>query len=203
MAQTAQKPASGPRREQILDAALHLFAEHGMAHVTTRQIARAVGISQPSLYAHFRTADEIAIELCVRAFAALNAKLGEVLAQPGTIAERLYLAGRAYVEFGLTQPDMYRIAFVLENRTVCPAAADAPDPLDPALAEGIKAFGLLRAVVAELRGVDDEQTNICAQSIWAHGHGLVSLLIARPQFPWSGREALIETHLGMLALMEI
>jgi hypothetical protein len=31
--------------------------------------------------------------------------------------------------------------------------------------------------------------------IWAHVHGLTSLLIARPEFPWVDREALIEAHI--------
>jgi hypothetical protein len=37
------------------------------------------------------------------------------------------------------------------------------------------------------------------QSIWAGLHGLVSLLIARPDFPWVERETLIARHLEMLA----
>ena len=202
--QTGAKPRGGHRRDQILDAALRLFGQHGMAHVTTRQIAQAVGISQPSLYAHFRTADEIAMELCVRAFAALDARLRAVVDEPGTPAERLVMAGRAYIDFGLSNPDMYRIAFVLENMKPCVAEVPGEQPpVDPALMEGIRVFDLLRRVVAELRGVDDERTNICAQAIWAHVHGLVSLLIARPQFPWSDRNALIEAHLAMLQLAEL
>ena len=177
---------------------MRLFAQHGMAHVTTRQIALAVGISQPSLYAHFANADEIAVELCVRAFEALNERLHEVSAEADNAAERLMLVGRAYIDFGLAYPDMYRIAFVLEDMKPC--TTDEDNLSDPALAEGIKAFDMLRQVVAELRGVDDETTAIVAQSIWAHVHGLVSLLIARPEFPWAEREALIAAHLGMLRL---
>jgi hypothetical protein len=40
-----------------------------------------------------------------------------------------------------------------------------------------------------------------AQSIWAGMHGLVSLLIARPGFPWAEREALVAGHVRMLAAM--
>lgn len=204
MEQTAKRPRGGNRREQILDAALRLFAQHGMAQVTTRQIAQAVGISQPSLYAHFRSADDIAMELCVAAFAALNGRLAQVLAQPGSAQERLYQAGRAYIEFGLSQPDMYRIAFMLEPVKPCDGAGDGDGgATDPALMEGIKAFDLIRAVVAEMRGGDDERTHMCAQAIWAHVHGLVSLLIARPQFPWSDKDALIEAHLRLLALVDL
>lgn len=200
MEPSAKRPRGGQRREQILGVALRLFAQHGMAQVTTRQIAQAVGISQPSLYAHFRSADDIAKELCVAAFAELNTRLAQVLAQPGSLQERLHLAGRAYIEFGLDQPDMYRIAFMLE--TAKPCQSDEPQT-DPGLMEGIKVFDLIRRVVAEMRGVDDERSYICAQAIWAHVHGLVSLLIARPEFPWSDRDALIDAHLRLLALIDL
>lgn len=38
-----------------------------------------------------------------------------------------------------------------------------------------------------------------AQVLWAGLHGLVALLIARPEFPWVDREKLIATHVAMLA----
>ena len=49
----------GERRQEILDAALALYAERGVLGVSTREIAAAVGISQPALYAHFRSLDEM------------------------------------------------------------------------------------------------------------------------------------------------
>jgi AcrR family transcriptional regulator len=46
-------PAGRPTRARILDAALDLFARQGFAATSTRQIARAVGLSESGLYAHF------------------------------------------------------------------------------------------------------------------------------------------------------
>jgi AcrR family transcriptional regulator len=54
---------AGPAREQILDAAAALFAEHGVAGTSTRMIADRVGIRQASLYHHFSGKDEILGEL--------------------------------------------------------------------------------------------------------------------------------------------
>jgi len=50
-------------RDQILDAAAALFAEHGVAATSTRMIAERVGIRQASLYYHFAGKDEILLEL--------------------------------------------------------------------------------------------------------------------------------------------
>ena len=43
------------RRAAILDAAIDLFASRGFQGTKTREIAAAVGVSEPVLYQHFRT----------------------------------------------------------------------------------------------------------------------------------------------------
>lgn len=192
------KRSSVDRREQILETALALFTQHGMANVSTRQIARAVGISQPSLYAHFPSADAIAAELCARGFQALHDRFAEVLEAPGTPLARLARLGRAYIEFGLANPDVYRVAFMVEHPKdrLCPPGELAPDP---GLDEGLRTFGVLRQVVAEVIGRNDSEADMVAQTCWASVHGLVSLLLARDHFPWARRELLITTHLRQIS----
>lgn len=46
---------STERRAAILDAAVQLFSEKGFRGVTTRELAAAVGVSEPVLYQHFQT----------------------------------------------------------------------------------------------------------------------------------------------------
>lgn len=41
------------RKGEILDAALHVFAERGYASGSMREIAARVGVSEPALYRHF------------------------------------------------------------------------------------------------------------------------------------------------------
>ncbi|HUQ92452.1 MAG TPA: TetR/AcrR family transcriptional regulator [Bryobacteraceae bacterium] len=50
-----QRMSSGQRRAAIVDAAVQLFAQNGFRGTTTRQIAAAVGVSEPVLYMHFQT----------------------------------------------------------------------------------------------------------------------------------------------------
>ena len=55
------------RRKDVLDAALEVFAEHGLSGSSTDEIARRAGISQPYLFRLFRTKKELfiaAIEQC-------------------------------------------------------------------------------------------------------------------------------------------
>ena len=43
------------RRQQIIRTACKLFSEKGFRGVTTRELATAVGVTEPVLYEHFRT----------------------------------------------------------------------------------------------------------------------------------------------------
>lgn len=46
-------------RDRILDAALEVFSEYGFEGATVRKIAAKVGVSDPALYAHFKSKKEI------------------------------------------------------------------------------------------------------------------------------------------------
>jgi len=198
MTEPIRRARTGERREQILQVALRLFGERGAGSVTTRQIARAVGISQPTLYAHFASADAIADELCVRAFDALQARFAATVTDIDDPLQRVDMLGRAYIEFGLEHPDMYRIAFM-------PTRHSGPPPgmtfdlatTDPGLAAGLRAFAALRTAIVQIRGRDDDAVGVMAQAVWSLVHGLTSLLISKPYFPWADREALITGTLAM------
>ncbi len=47
--------SSSERRQQIVDAVLELLAELPLEELTTRHIARKVGLTQPGLFRHFRS----------------------------------------------------------------------------------------------------------------------------------------------------
>jgi hypothetical protein len=69
------------------------------------------------------------------------------------------------------------------------------------MAAGQEVFQVFVEMVGELhaRGLmAGDDVMAATQSLWAGLHGLVSLLIARPEFPWIERETLIATHVAML-----
>jgi AcrR family transcriptional regulator len=70
---------SGPeRRSAIVDSAVDLFSERGFRGTTTRELAAAVGVSEPVLYQHFATKQALYDAI-------LETKAGE--AAPGTEEE--------------------------------------------------------------------------------------------------------------------
>lgn len=189
-----QRPI-GPRREEILAAALKLFSEYGMQTVTTRQIAAAVGISQPSLYAFFPNKQALEAEVCTRAFEELTARITDGLEALKRGNTDICKLGRIYVDFGLANPDAYRLAFMVEKPEMVSTVESGDDPV---LKAGLKAFNLLREAVGLTvgTGLPPQELELMAQSLWAALHGLVSLLLARPNFPWRKQNRLIEYHIA-------
>ncbi|MGH9627247.1 MAG: TetR/AcrR family transcriptional regulator [Bryobacteraceae bacterium] len=51
--------SSEERRATIVESAARLFAEKGFRGTTTRQLAAAAGVSEPVLYEHFKTKDDL------------------------------------------------------------------------------------------------------------------------------------------------
>jgi AcrR family transcriptional regulator len=51
------------RKRAIVTAALPLFARHGFAETTTKQLAKAAGISEPLLYKHFPSKEALYLEI--------------------------------------------------------------------------------------------------------------------------------------------
>ena len=47
------------RKRQIIEAAAALFSRKGFGGTTTRQVAEAAGISEPTIFKHFATKDEL------------------------------------------------------------------------------------------------------------------------------------------------
>ncbi len=186
------------RREEILDAALALFSEQGVHAVSTRQIAAKAGISQPALYAYFATKDDMAAELCVRAFAILIERMRAERVRGALTVGNFERSLRVYVDFGMERPNAYRVAFMIEKSQhgeFLEKAGSRP------MVVGLEAFELFRDMIGEYQSagltvLDD--TLLITQTLWAGLHGLVSLLIARPEFPWIEREALINAHIAML-----
>jgi AcrR family transcriptional regulator len=59
----AHKPQQPARREEVLEAALALISEHGVAGASLRKLATRLGMSQPSLYHYFPSKDALVTEI--------------------------------------------------------------------------------------------------------------------------------------------
>jgi AcrR family transcriptional regulator len=107
------------RRQQVLAAALPVFARLGCAGASTRQLAAAAGITEPVLYRHFAGKDDL--------FAAVLREVAGRLAEAITEAITRGRDVRARLEtLAAALPDLL-VRFEDELRVLCGAAASHGD----------------------------------------------------------------------------
>jgi AcrR family transcriptional regulator len=90
---------SGTTRDRILDAAAHVMRTQGFARATTKEIARAAGFSEGTLYKHFADKFELFLAVLherVPGFGPFARALHE---QEGPLRDRLIAVARAAIEF--------------------------------------------------------------------------------------------------------
>lgn len=70
-------------REALLDAALVLSLEEGLAQISIRQVTRQAGVVPTAFYRHFDSMDQVGLALVERSFATLRQMMREAQQNPG------------------------------------------------------------------------------------------------------------------------
>ena len=86
-------------RQKILDAAEKLILLKGLTHVTTKEIAREVGLSESALYRHFDHKEEIFFALMAEHLPAFYDTLRTHQVGTATVGENLAALVRAVIHY--------------------------------------------------------------------------------------------------------
>ncbi len=177
-------------RQEILDAARELFAREGVESVSIRKIADRIDCAPGTLYLHFNDKAEILTTLCDETFAKLNQRIQAIKDDRGDLLAALRRGLRAYIEFGLQNPNHYLVTFVLAGR-----AQPQPAESDMCCFDNLR--GIVRKCIdAGLFRLDDVEE--AAQVLWSGIHGLTTLLITRPGFPFIEQTRLVDRLVDVL-----
>lgn len=108
------------RREQIVEAAYHVFAESGFQTTTVSAIAKRAGVGQGTVYRYFGSKIEILREVfdytAQKMFAALNlTELSVPFDSFEELTERIAHWGKALSELVVREPELLRILVVEAN----------------------------------------------------------------------------------------
>ena len=155
-------------RQEILDTARALLNDVGASGLSMREVARRAGVTHQAPYHHFGDRESILAELVAEGFRTL----GRDLAQANTLAAHnlrgaVMASGRAYIDFALSNPGVFRVMF-------------RPETCDPARFPAVQAAGqAAQATLVELVSmVHGTQTSPALCMVyWAHVHGMASLLL--------------------------
>lgn len=105
-------PASS-RREELLEAAIGLFAEHGYDEVGIEDIAARVGLTGNSIYRHFPTKADILAAAIIRGADWLRLDLTRAFAAGGDDATVLAALAGSYIALSTSHPQL--IALLLSE----------------------------------------------------------------------------------------
>jgi AcrR family transcriptional regulator len=176
-------------RRLILSTAEELFVRQGFENVSMREIAQKIEYSPTTIYHYFKDKGELFFWILEGYHGGLMARMEEIDDAGGDPVDILKKGMRAYTEFGLANPSYYKLAFM------SPPEFKA----ESYMVEGTKGTALFQklrgSVEACIRGglFREMDADLAAQVLWTMNHGVTSLLITNPNFPWVDRDTLIDS----------
>ena len=171
----------GNLRAALVETGLSIARESGPEGIALREVARRVGVSHNAAYRHFGDREELLGEISHRAMARLTAAMrARIAALPASddasagARARLDQIGRAYVEFALAEPGLFRVAFAGKADRDSPAVGPPP---------GDGPYGLLNAALDDLVDIgylDPRRRPGSEVACWAAVHGFAELCLDGP-----------------------
>lgn len=153
----------------ITTAAMKMFLEDGYAKTSIRNIADAIEYSPGTIYLYYKDKDELLFEVQGQAYLKLLEAFRQNVISTDPL-KKLEQLGKTYVSFGLANPELYDLMFIIR----------APTNVDETVHghNGDATFNYLidciqECIQAELLIFKD--ANQAALQIWSMAHGLVSL----------------------------
>lgn len=191
----------GDLKNGLIEAGLRVLAEHGVAGMNLREVARVAGVSHTAPYRHFADKQALITAIADDGFDKLAAAIRSVdAADFDTATARLAAAGAAYVGFGCDNPDHFLLMF---NR----ASASVERTSFESVAKVGFEFMVRRIQEGQRKGeLRAGDALDMAKLLWSAMHGLAMLLIENqlplPETaPKKRREAiaqLAESHVRMI-----
>jgi AcrR family transcriptional regulator len=162
------------RRAQIISAARRIAEREGWSNVTVRRLSAEISYSQPVLYVHFGSREEILAAVAIEGFQEIGLALEKARkrAKRGNTVESV---AAAYLEFAVSSPALYEVMFSLS------LSVPFDDPATPP--ELHFAFSQLM----ELFQGKIAKPEVISELFWASLHGIAELTRTK-RFPPSRQE---------------
>ena len=151
--------------ENILDA-------EGMAGLSTRKVAAAIGYTVGTLYLVFKNIDDLILHVNARTLDALHGALTDAVSGTDTTEAAMKKLAHAYIKFATDQNARWSLLF--EHRL--PKDQDLP----PWFEEKVLAlFALVERQLSEKGTAGPTESNlVAARAIWSAVHGLCVLSLS-------------------------
>ena len=101
--------APAARRAQLLDCALQVFAEHGVARATHSQVAARAGVSMSAVHVYFRAREDLVDAVLGQVEAYLLEISGAALGEEGPARDALLALARRFAADARERPALIRV----------------------------------------------------------------------------------------------
>lgn len=180
----------GDLRRVLIEAALDMLQEEKGLQFTLREIARRAGVSHAAPYRHFSDKVALLAEVAEVGFEKMGEQLTAAIQEDLPIEEQLIAIGKAYIEFGISNPALYQLMFSAdaEKKEDEPAAMATLNILITLLKRGQEEGAF------KIRPIQGQAAACCAMV-----HGLTMLAINGLLVPEKFGENPIESALATLS----
>lgn len=179
-------------------AARRLIVEDGFRALSIRKLASEIQYSPAAIYLYFESREAIARELCLQGYRELLRCLHVAIQATADPQANLRACFAAYVNFGLSEVETYRLIFIDEPEYL--AAAFANWPADNPATQAYRLLLDVAQAVLCVDGGEPPRLSVVefAETCWAAMHGIVSLKLTCPAFPTTPVEVLGRSTVELL-----
>jgi len=162
----------GNLKSALIKAGIEILASEGVRGLSLRKVAKQAGVSHSAPYAHFADKQALIAAISTEGHIQIYKKISTIVEQyPDDPLRQLVETACAYLDFGMDEPDLFRITFsgVVEQEQNYPALVEAAH----------KNFNMIRQIAMRCRIVEifgSGPDALLAQSLWGAVHGLISLI---------------------------
>jgi|UniRef100_A0A7C3WK68 AcrR family transcriptional regulator len=116
-------------KERISRTALSLFVERGITETTIRDIARAAGVAEGTLYRHYDSKDELAWELFSHNFKLFARELEQLQERYGTLKDKLAAMISQFCRFYDENPVLFNYLLLTQHAQLKKVTPEMPNPV--------------------------------------------------------------------------
>lgn len=155
-------------REEIIQAALELTRESGIAAVTARGLGKRLGSSAKPIFGLFENMEEVQREVLKAADQLYQSYIREDMASPEYPPYKA--SGLAYIRFAKEEKELFKLLFMRDRTNE--KTEDSQEQLKP-----------LIALIQKNTGLNEEEAFLFHLEMWIYVHGIATM-IATSYLEW-------------------
>ncbi|MBO4989428.1 MAG: TetR/AcrR family transcriptional regulator [Clostridia bacterium] len=148
-------------REEIVQSALDLTREKGIAAVTARGLAEKLGCSVKPIFGLFQNMEEVHREIIASANRLFLCRMEETMASGAYPPYKA--SGMAYILFAIEERELFRLLFMRDRS-------------HERIPEGFDEIKPVIELVQANTGLSEEEANLFHLEMWVYVHGIATML---------------------------